>query len=146
MSNEPDDLAARLTALEGATGKKAGDRRRSQVTVLLGVLGVAGLGSLGYAALQSEASDPMPTAAPAEFQDQGSGFGDLTPAVPPVPNQDPLPAATGPTETERALAEALAAVRAELDALLAKEAEPSTAADAAIAELTAQVAALQSAS
>ena len=42
--------------------------------------------------------------------------------------------------------EALAAVRAELDALLAKEAEPSSAAaDAAIADLTAQIAALQAA-
>ena len=86
MSNEPDDLAARLAAFEGASGKKAGVRRPSPVTALLGVLGIAGLGGLAYAALQPEASTPMPTAAPAEFQDQGSGFGDLVPAVLPVRN------------------------------------------------------------
>lgn len=146
MSNEPDDLAARLAAFEGASGKKAGVRRPSPVTALLGVLGIAGLGGLAYAALQPEASTPMPTAAPAEFQDQGSGFGDLVPAVLPVRTPEPAPADTGPSETERALAEALAAVRVELDALLAKEAEPSSsAADAAIADLTAQIAALQAA-
>jgi type IV secretion system protein VirB10 len=146
MSNEPDDLAARLAALEGASGTRAGARRPSPVTALLGVLGIAGLGGLAYAALQTEASTPMPTAAPAEFQDQGSGFGDLVPAVLPVRTPEPAPADAGPSETERALAEALAAVRAELDALLAKEAEPSSAAaDAAIADLTAQIAALQAA-
>ena len=146
MSNEPDDLAARLAALEGASGKRAGARRPSPVTALLGVLGIAGLGGLAYAAFQPEGSAPMPTAAPAEFQDQGSGFGDLVPAVLPVRTPEPAPADAGPSETERALVEALAAVRAELDALLAKEAEPSSAAaDAAIADLTAQIAALQAA-
>ena len=60
MSNEPDDLAARLAALEGASGKRAGARRPSPVTALLGVLGIAGLGGLAYAAFQPEGSAPMP--------------------------------------------------------------------------------------
>ncbi|WP_306043786.1 TrbI/VirB10 family protein [Mameliella sp. MMSF_3455] len=146
MTENTDDLATRLAALEGTTGKKPGGKRPPATAVLLGILGIAGLGGLAYAALLPEASAPMPTAAPAEFQDKGSGFGDLVSVVLPVKPLDPAPNIVGPSETERALMQSLETLRAELEALRAVPVKPDEgAADAAIADLTAQIAALQAA-
>lgn len=146
MTETTDDLATRLAALEGASGKRAGGKRPSATAALLGILGIAGIGGLAYAALLPEAAKPMPTAAPAEFQDKGAGFGDLLPVVAPVKPLDPAPKDTGPSETERALMQSLEKLRAELDALRAAPARTDDgAAEAAIADLTAQIAALQAA-
>ena len=147
MSTDTEDLAARLAALEGTAGKKAGRARRSPFAAILGIGGIVAAGGLAWAALQPETSAPMETAAPDEFQTTGSGFGDLAPMR--VAVQEPVPAAaeTGPSETELALMESLATLQAELADLRARPAEGSgSGAEQAIADLTAQIADLQSAS
>ena len=81
MSQDTEDLAARLAALEGTTGKKAGRPSPSPMTALLGIGGIAVAGLLAWVALQPAAPDPKPTAAPEEFQTTGSGFGTSTTAA-----------------------------------------------------------------
>ena len=105
MSTDTEDLAARLAALEGTSGKKAGRARRSPLAAILGVGGIVAIGGLAWAALQPETSAPMKTAAPDEFQTTGSGFGDLAPARLAEPEPASAPAETGPSETELALME-----------------------------------------
>ena len=46
MTETTDDLATRLAALEGASGKRAGGKRPSATAALLGILGSAGGGGL----------------------------------------------------------------------------------------------------
>ena len=146
MSQDTEDLAARLAALEGTTGKKAGRPRPSPMTALLGIGGIAVAGLLAWVALQPAAPVPMPTAAPEEFQTTGSGFGDLAPMPVEAPAPPP-PENTGPSETELALMESLATLQAELAELRARPVEGSVdGTEQAIADLTAQIAALQEAS
>ena len=146
MSQDTEDLAARLATLEGTTGKKAGRPRPSPMTALLGIGGIAVAGLLAWVALQPAAPVPMPTAAPEEFQTTGSGFGDLTPMPVEAPAPPP-PEVSGPSETELALMESLATLQAELAALRARPLEGSVdGTEQAIADLTAQIAALQEAS
>lgn len=146
MSQDTEDLAARLAALEGTTGKKVGRTRPSPMTALLGIGGIAVVGGLAWLALQPAAPVPMPTAAPEEFQTTGSGFGDLAP-MPVESPAPPVPESTGPSETERALMESLATLQAELAELRARPVEESVdGTEQAIADLTAQIAALQEAS
>ena len=146
MSQDTEDLAARLAALESTTGKKAGRPRPSPMTALLGIGGIAVAGLLAWVALQPAAPVPMPTAAPEEFQTTGSGFGDLTPMPVEAPAPPP-PEISGPSETELALMESLATLQAELAALRARPLEGSVdGTEQAIADLTAQIAALQEAS
>ena len=141
MSQDTEDLAARLAALEGTSAKKSGRARPSPLAALLGVGGIAAIGGLAWVALQPAPPAPMPTAAPEEFQTTGTGFGDLAP----MPIEEPVPAPpaeTGPSETEQALMESLATLQAELAELRARPTEPAGDAGAeAIAELTAQIAA-----
>jgi type IV secretion system protein VirB10 len=146
MSQDTEDLAARLATLEGTTGKKAGRPRPSPMMTLLGIGGIAVAGLLAWVALQPAAPVPMPTAAPEEFQTTGSGFGDLAPMPVEAPAPPP-PENTGPSETELALMESLATLQAELVALRARPLEGSVdGTEQAIADLTAQIAALQEAS
>jgi type IV secretion system protein VirB10 len=146
MSQDTQDLAVRLAALEGTTGKKAGQSRPSPMTVLLSIGGIAVIGGLAWAVLQPAAPVPMPTAAPEEFQTTGSGFGDLAPMPVEAPAPPP-PENTGPSETELALMESLATLQAELAELRARPGEKSMdGTEQAIADLTAQIAALQAAS
>ena len=77
MSQDTEDLAARLAALEGTSAKKSGRARPSPMAALLGVGGIAAIGGLAWVALQPAPPAPMPTAAPEEFQTTGTGFGDL---------------------------------------------------------------------
>jgi len=146
MSQDTEDLAARLAALEGTSGKKAGRSRPSPMTALLGIGGIVVVGGLAWLALQPAAPVPMPTAAPEEFQTTGSGFGDLAP----MPVEEPAPSPpdnSGPSATELALMESLATLQAELAALRARPVEGSVdGTEQAIADLTAQIAALQEAS
>ena len=116
------------------------------MTALLGIGGIAVAGLLAWVALQPAAPVPMPTAAPEEFQTTGSGFGDLTPMPVEAPAPPP-PEISGPSETELALMESLATLQAELAALRARPLEGSVdGTEQAIADLTAQIAALQEAS
>ena len=104
------------------------------------------MGELAWATLQPSPEAPLPTAAPEEFQTAGSGFGDLAP-MPVTEPAPPPPAETGPTASELALMESLATLRAELEDLRARPVEASdSGAEQAIADLTAQIAALQEAS
>jgi type IV secretion system protein VirB10 len=145
MSQDTEDLAARLKALEGTTNKKRGAARPSPLTTILGVAGIVAVGGLAWAALQPSPEAPLPTAAPEEFQTAGSGFGDLTPM--PVAEPAPHPVETGPSASELALMESLATLRAELEDLRARPVEASdSGAEQAIADLTAQIATLQEAS
>ncbi|MHA7852883.1 TraB/TrbI/VirB10 family type IV secretion system protein, partial [Roseovarius sp.] len=146
MTEGTEDLAARLAALEGSTGKAKASKRPAPLAAILGVVGIAAAGGLAWAALQPSAEAPMATAAPEEFQSSGPGFGDLAPISAPQPSQAP-PADTGPSESELALMESLATLRAELEDLRARPAEAAdSGAEQAIAELTAQIATLQEAS
>jgi type IV secretion system protein VirB10 len=145
MSQDTEDLAARLAALEATGDKKRGAARPSPLAAILGVAGIVAVGGLAWAALQPSPEAPLPTAAPEEFQTTGSGFGDLTPM--PVVESAPPPAETGPSASELALMESLATLRAELDDLRARPVEASdSGAEQAIADLTAQIAAMQEAS
>lgn len=145
MSQDTEDLATRLAALEGTTNKKRGAARPSPLTAILGVAGIVAVGGLAWATLQPSPEAPLPTAAPEEFQTAGSGFGDLAPM--PVAEPAPPPAETGPSASELALMESLATLRAELEDLRARPVEAAgSGAEQAIADLTAQIAALQTAS
>ncbi|PWK56709.1 TrbI/VirB10 family protein [Roseicyclus mahoneyensis] len=145
MSQDTEDLAARLAALEATGDKKRAATRPSPLTAILGVAGIVAAGGLAWAALQPSPETPLPTAAPEEFQTTGSGFGDLAPM--PVVESAPPPTETGPTASELALMESLATLRAELEDLRARPVEASdSGAEQAIADLTAQIAALQEAS
>lgn len=146
MSQDTEDLATRLAALEATGDKKRAVTRPSPLTAILGVAGIVAVGGLAWAALQPSPKAPLPTAAPEEFQTTGSGFGDLAP-MPVVEPAPPPPADTGPSASELALMESLATLRAELDDLRARPVEASdSGAEQAIADLTAQIAALQTAS
>lgn len=145
MSQDTEDLAARLAALEATGDKKRAVTRPSPLAAILGVAGMVAVGGLAWAALQPSPEAPLPTAAPEEFQTTGSGFGDLAPM--PVVEPAPPPAETGPSASELALMESLATLRAELEDLRARPVEASdSGAEQAIADLTAQIAALQEAS
>jgi len=145
MSQDTEDLAARLAALEATGDKKRAVTRPSPLTAVLGVAGIVAVGGLAWAALQPSPEAPLPTAAPEEFQTAGSGFGDLAPM--PVVESAPPPAETGPSASKLALMESLATLRAELEDLRARPVEASdSGAEQAIADLTAQIAALQTAS
>ncbi len=146
MSQDTEDLAARLAALEATGDKKRGAARPSPLTAILGVAGIVTVGGLAWAALQPSPEAPLPTAAPEEFQTTGSGFGDLAP-MPVTEPAPPPPAETSPSASELALMESLATLRAELEDLRARPVEASeSGAEQAIADLTAQIAALQTAS
>jgi type IV secretion system protein VirB10 len=145
MSQDTEDLAARLAALEATGEKKRGAARPSPLAAILGLAGIVAVGGLAWAALQPSPEAPLPTAAPEEFQTAGSGFGDLAPM--PVVESAPPPDETGPSASELALMESLATLRAELEDLRARPVEASdNGAEQAIADLTAQIAALQEAS
>jgi type IV secretion system protein VirB10 len=76
---ETAELRKRLEALEDK-GPSGGGRKRPSLLIL--VAGIAGATALiAVVALISGGSEPEPleTAAPAEFQDSGPGFGALEP-------------------------------------------------------------------
>lgn len=146
MTQDTDDLAKRLAALEGVTHGKRAKTKPSPVTALLGIVGIAAVGGLVWAILQPTPQIQLATASPEEFQAVGSGFGDLAPTSQPTPEPAPTEP-TGPSASELALRESLATLRAELDAIRSQPTEtPDNGADQAIVDLTAQIADLQAAS
>lgn len=146
MTKEPDDLSARLAAIEASTGKRKAGSRPSLVKALLGSAAILVVGGLLWTAMQPKPEPAMPTAAAEEFQTAGSGFGDFeptpTPGAPP-----PEPEVAGPSAAEQELREMLASLQAELAELRARpDSDADPAAAAALADLTAKLAALEAAS
>ncbi|SIR25276.1 type IV secretion system protein VirB10 [Paracoccus thiocyanatus] len=143
---ETAELRKRLDALEGGgAGSGSGTRKRS--VLLLVALGIAGAAVLlAVVAFMSGGSEPAPmeTAAPAEFQDTGPGFGTLDPVAPPGPAPPAAAPAEENPETEALRAE-LAAMRAELTALRdAPPPDPPAMDTAALEALNVEIAALRS--
>jgi type IV secretion system protein VirB10 len=146
VTQDTEDLVARLAALEDITDRKRRTTRPSVLTAILGVAGIMATGGLAWAVLQPSPEPALATAAPEEFQTTGSAFADLAP-IPVVVPAPPRPAETGPSASELALMESLATLRAELEDLRTRPVEESdSGAEQAIADLTAQIAALQEAS
>jgi type IV secretion system protein VirB10 len=146
VTQDTEDLVARLAVLEDITDRKRRTTRPSVLTAILGVAGIMATGGLAWAVLQPSPEPALATAAPEEFQTTGSAFADLEP-IPVVVPAPPLPAETGPSASELALMESLATLRAELEDLRTRPVEASdSGAEQAIADLTAQIAALQEAS
>jgi type IV secretion system protein VirB10 len=141
---ETTELRKRLEALEGG-GDSGGSRKRS--TLLLIMLSVAGTAALlAVITLMSRGPqpEPMQTAAPAEFQDSGPGFGALDPVTPPEPTPQPAAPASTNAETE-ALRAQLEEMRVELTALRNAPAPDAPALDsAALDALNAEIAAMRS--
>lgn len=143
MSSDPDDLSARLKAIEASTGKRKAPARPSLFAALFGSAAILMIGGLGWMLLQPKPEPSLPTAAAEEFQSAGSGFGEF-PATPlPEPAPAPAPVPEGPSAAELELRETLANLQAELAELRARPVETGDpAAQAAIADLTAQLAAM----
>ena len=141
---ETAELRKRLEALEGS-GSTGGGRKRPSLLIL--VAGIAGATALiAVVALISGGSEPEPleTAAPAEFQDGGPGFGALEPRRPAEPDPAPAPPPTPDPETE-ALRAQLDEMRTELEALRNAPAPEAPAPDtAALEALNAEIAAMRS--
>ena len=141
---ETAELRKRLEALEGS-GSTGGGRKRPSILILVaGITGATAL--MAVVALMSGESDPEPleTAAPAEFQDSGPGFGALEPRRPAEPDPDPAPPPAPDPETE-ALRAQLDEMRTELEALRNAPAPEAPAADTvALEALNAEIAAMRS--
>ena len=113
---ETAELRKRLEALEGG-GDSSGRRTRPVLLlIVLGVVVAAALLAVITLMSRGPKPEPMETAAPAEFQDSGPGFGALDPVAPPEPATQPAAPAPTNAETE-ALRTQLEAMRAELTAL-----------------------------
>ncbi|AGI72933.1 hypothetical protein OA238_c29150 [Octadecabacter arcticus 238] len=141
---ETAELRKRLEALEG--GGDSGGRRTRPVLLLivLGVVGAAALLAVITLMSREPQPEPMETAAPAEFQDSGPGFGALDPVAPPEPATQPAAPAPTNAETE-ALRTQLDEMRAELTALSNVPAPDAPVLDsAALDALNAEIDALRS--
>ena len=141
---ETAELRKRLEALEG--GGDSGGRRTRPVLLLivLGVVAAAALLAVITLMSRGPQPEPMETAAPAEFQDSGPGFGALDPVAPPEPATQPAAPAPTNAETE-ALRTQLDEMRAELTALRNAPAPDAPVLDsAALDALNAEIDALRS--
>jgi len=152
MSNTEDaELEKRLAALERTGGRGAATTsRRSPILALAVVFLIGAGGGLLYLWSQSDEEVSLPTATPDVFQNEGDGFGAIE-AIPPPPAPETqivvAPAVTAEPNAE--LLAQLAALQAQIEELRnAPEpvVEENTAAADAIDGLTAQIAALQTAS
>ena len=152
MSNTEDaELEKRLAALERTGGRGAATTsRRSPILALAVVLLIGAGGGLLYLWSQFDEETVLPTATPDVFQNEGDGFGAIE-AIPPPPTPETqiiaAPAVTAEPNAE--LLAQLAALQAQIEELRnAPEpvVEENTAAADAIDGLTAQIAALQTAS
>lgn len=147
MSDEPVDLSARLAAIEASTTRRDTRSRPSLRTALLGSAAILTVGCVIWILMQPKPEPVMPTAAAEEFQSAGSGFGDFEPAAAPGPVAPPAPVPEDPSAAELELRDTLAALQAELAELRARPlSEGDPAAQAAIADLAAQLAALEAGS
>jgi type IV secretion system protein VirB10 len=152
MSDTGDaELEKRLAALE--KGGNRGDSPKPRRSPLLAVIVVALVGAGGTALYMGSGPDEetaLPTATPDVFQNEGDGFGAIE-AIPPPPAPETqiVVAPAAPSEPNAELLAQLAALQAQIEELRnAPEpvVEEDTAAADAIDGLTAQIAALQTAS
>jgi len=141
---ETAELRKRLEALEGG-GDSSGRRTRPVLLlIVLGVVTAAALLAVIMLMSRGPQPEPMETAAPAEFQDSGPGFGALDPVAPPEPATQPAAPAPTNAETE-ALRAQIDEMRAELTALRNAPAPDAPALDsAALDALNAEIDALRS--
>lgn len=138
MTDDPD-FTALHDRLEPADGqRKRGRRRHTPVGQALGGLAAIGLSAviLAYAVdeLGNEAEVTLATAEPDLWQGTGSGFEPMPTPDKVVPTAEPTLAAaqpsqtpalpSGPSETEQAMMQTLADLRAELDAIREAAAQP----------------------
>ncbi len=152
MADKSDkDLERRLAALEqgGAAATPALQQRSPALAIFVVVL-IAGAGTALYLLNQPSEEVALPTATPDEFQQEGDGFGEIEPFVPPpTPQPEIVTVTPEPAEPNADLIAQLAALQAQIDALQnAPESvlEEDTKAAEAINALTEQIAALQAAS
>ncbi|MBM1312188.1 TrbI/VirB10 family protein [Sulfitobacter mediterraneus] len=152
MSNTEDaELEKRLAALERTGGRGAAAKsKRSPILALIVVLLIGAAGAILYLWSQSDEESALPTATPDVFQNEGDGFGAIE-AIPPPPAPETqiVVAPAPPSEPNAELLAQLAALQAQIEELRnAPEPvlEEDTAAADAIDGLTAQIAALQTAS
>ena len=151
MSETPHpDLERRLAALEqGSPRRRATQTRRTPLLAMLitGLILTTGAVLFLFSGRDEEVA--LPTATPDEFQAEGDGFGTIEPFVPP-PAPDPeiivTPAPAEPNAELLAQIKALQAQIEELQTAPKPSLEKDTTAAAAIATLTAEIAALQAAS
>ncbi|WP_417248110.1 TrbI/VirB10 family protein [Celeribacter sp.] len=139
--SETAELKKRLEALEGKP--QTAKARPSVVTIALGIVAIAALGSLML--LFSGGSEPesLETASPDEFQAAGPGFGALEPTPAPI-DTTPPPEPEPNSETEELRAQ-MDAMRRELEALRNAPAPEAPAVDTeALDTLGAEIDALRS--
>ena len=145
------ELEKRLAALEKSGNQKsAGRPRRSPLLALVVVLLIGAGGAALYMVSGPDEETALPTATPDVFQNEGDGFGAIE-AIPPPPAPETqiVVAPAAPIEPNAELLAQLAALQAQIEELRnAPEpvVEEDTAAADAIDGLTAQIAALQTAS
>ena len=152
MSDTGDaELEKRLAALEQG-GNRGGSpkARRSPLLALIVVALVGAGGAVLYMVSGPNEETALPTATPDVFQNEGDGFGAIE-AIPPPPAPETqiVVAPAAPNEPNAELLAQLAALQAQIEELRnAPEpvVEEDTAAADAIDGLTAQIAALQTAS
>ena len=148
---EDAELEKRLAALERTGGwGAAAVSKRSPILALIIVLLIGASGGILYLWSQSDEEAALPTATPDVFQNEGDGFGAIE-AIPPPPAPETqiVVAPAPPSEPNAELLAQLAALQAQIEELRnAPEpvVEEDTAAADAIDGLTAQIAALQTAS
>ena len=151
MSETPHpDLERRLAALEqGSLRRRATQTRRTSLLAMLITGLILATGAVLFLFSGRDEEVALPTATPDEFQAEGDGFGTIEPFVPP-PAPDPeiivTPAPAEPNAELLAQINALQAQIEELQTAPKPSLEKDTTAAAAIATLTAEIAALQAAS
>ena len=152
MSDTGDaELEKRLAALEkGGIRRGSPKARRSPLLALIVVALVSAGGAVLYMISGPDEETALPTATPDVFQNEGDGFGAIE-AIPPPPAPETqiVVAPAAPSEPNAELLAQLAALQAQIEELRnAPEpvVEEDTAAADAIDGLTAQIAALQTAS
>ncbi|MEP3260070.1 MAG: conjugal transfer protein, partial [Roseibium sp.] len=145
------DLEKRLAALEKGGSRSATARpRRSPLLAIAVVLVVGAGGTALYMLSGSDEEQTLPTATPDVFQNEGDGFGAIE-AIPPPPAPETqiVVAPAAPNEPNAELLAQLAALQTQIEELR-NAPEPALEEDTAAAEaidgLTAQIAALQTAS
>lgn len=149
--SEEKELEERLSALDADQEPVEKEKGKPSVkTALAGVGAIAAIGLVAYLAIPSSRTveAPLPTAQPEEFQATGDSFGTIEPftptPAPPPPEPEVVQVDNGVNE---ALQQQIAALQAQIEEMRNASTEPDDgSAGEAMAALTAQMAALQSAS
>jgi type IV secretion system protein VirB10 len=150
MSDNNADLERRLAALEEGRGRRGGAPKRRPPLLALAIVGLLlGGGTVLFVLTGTEDEQGLPTATPDEFQTEGDGFGEIEPFVPPpVPAPEVVLVDPPPVEPNAELLAEIEALRAEIEELRTAPG-PVVAEDTAAAEaidaLTARISALQEA-